>query len=128
MFDTIGGGEILLIFLVILLLFGPKKIPELAQSLGKGLREFRKAQQEFQQNLSKVVNDEDMKSLSQSINEIREGMTQSVQQLTSQINQATTSPALPAAAPPTAAAENQPPAPPAAGTTSPEQHPAPPAA
>src|SRR5271165_5101415 len=43
MFENIGGGEILLIMLVILIFFGPKKIPELAQSLGKGIRKFNDA-------------------------------------------------------------------------------------
>ncbi|MDP4197967.1 MAG: twin-arginine translocase TatA/TatE family subunit [Bacteroidota bacterium] len=43
MFENIGSGEILLILLVILIFFGPKKIPELAQSLGKGLRKFNDA-------------------------------------------------------------------------------------
>jgi len=43
MFENVGGGEILLILLVILIFFGPKKIPELAQSLGKGLRKFNDA-------------------------------------------------------------------------------------
>ncbi len=39
----IGTAEIIVIFLVILLLFGGKKLPELARSLGKGIREFKKA-------------------------------------------------------------------------------------
>jgi sec-independent protein translocase protein TatA len=43
MFENVGSGEILLIVLVILIFFGPKKIPELAQSLGKGLRKFNDA-------------------------------------------------------------------------------------
>lgn len=38
-----GTGEILIILLVILILFGGKKLPEFAQSLGKGIREFKKA-------------------------------------------------------------------------------------
>jgi sec-independent protein translocase protein TatA len=42
MFENIGAGEMLIIVLVILLLFGAKKIPELAQGLGKGIREFKK--------------------------------------------------------------------------------------
>jgi sec-independent protein translocase protein TatA len=41
--ENLGSGELLLIFLVILIFFGPKKIPELAGSLGKGLRKFREA-------------------------------------------------------------------------------------
>ena len=43
MFENVGSGEILLIVLVILIFFGPKKIPELAQSLGKGMRKFNDA-------------------------------------------------------------------------------------
>jgi sec-independent protein translocase protein TatA len=38
-----GSGEILVIMVVILILFGGKKLPEFAQSLGKGIREFKKA-------------------------------------------------------------------------------------
>lgn len=38
-----GSGEILVILVVILILFGGKKLPEFAQSLGKGIREFKKA-------------------------------------------------------------------------------------
>ena len=43
MFNNIGMPELLVIVFVILLLFGAKKLPELAQGLGKGLREFKKA-------------------------------------------------------------------------------------
>lgn len=39
----IGTGEILVILLIALILFGGKKLPEFAQSLGKGIREFKKA-------------------------------------------------------------------------------------
>lgn len=39
----IGSGEILVILVVVLILFGGKKLPEFAQSLGKGIREFKKA-------------------------------------------------------------------------------------
>lgn len=41
----IGTGELIVIFCVILLLFGGKKLPELARSLGKGIREFKQAMQ-----------------------------------------------------------------------------------
>lgn len=40
---SIGMPELILIFLVILLLFGSKRLPELARGLGKGIREFKKA-------------------------------------------------------------------------------------
>jgi sec-independent protein translocase protein TatA len=44
----VGGQELLLIFLIVVLLFGAKKIPELAKGLGNGIREFRKASSEIE--------------------------------------------------------------------------------
>ena len=49
---NIGMPELLLIFLFILIFFGAKKIPELAQGLGKGIREFRKAAREIQEEVT----------------------------------------------------------------------------
>ncbi len=43
---NLGPQELLLVFLIILLLFGAKKLPELAKGLGQALREFRKAAKE----------------------------------------------------------------------------------
>lgn len=43
MFGNLGSGELIIIVLVLLLLFGAKKIPELAQGLGKGMKEFKKS-------------------------------------------------------------------------------------
>ncbi len=42
-----GGGEIWIIFAIVLLIFGPKKIPELARGLGKGIKEFKKARDDI---------------------------------------------------------------------------------
>lgn len=53
MFGNLGTGEILLILLVVLIFFGAKKIPELAQGLGKGIREFRKAARDVQDEIEK---------------------------------------------------------------------------
>lgn len=53
MLGGIGAQELILIFLVILLLFGARKIPEIAQGLGKGMKEFRKAMKETQDELTK---------------------------------------------------------------------------
>lgn len=41
MFGGLGMGEMILIFLVVLLLFGAKRLPEIGSSLGKGIREFK---------------------------------------------------------------------------------------
>jgi len=57
----ISGPEIVIIFIVVLLLFGSKKIPELAKGLGKGMKEFKKAtediKKEIQDNSGGIVND-----------------------------------------------------------------------
>ena len=58
---NLGGGEIFLIILVILLFFGSKKIPELARGLGKGIREFKDATNNIQreiQDSAKSIKDE----------------------------------------------------------------------
>ena len=52
MFGNIGGTEIIIILLLVLVLFGAKKIPDLAQGLGKGIREFRKAAKDIQDDIS----------------------------------------------------------------------------
>ncbi|MGA9120935.1 MAG: twin-arginine translocase TatA/TatE family subunit [Bacteroidota bacterium] len=45
---NLGVPELLVILLIVLVFFGSKKIPELAQGLGKGIREFRKASRELE--------------------------------------------------------------------------------
>jgi sec-independent protein translocase protein TatA len=54
MLGGIGAQELILIFLVILLLFGARRIPEIASGLGKGLREFKKAMRETQNEIEKA--------------------------------------------------------------------------
>jgi TatA/E family protein of Tat protein translocase len=48
----IGGPELLIVLLVVLLVFGPRKIPEIARMMGKGMREFRRLSTEFQRELN----------------------------------------------------------------------------
>ena len=48
---SMGGWEIFLIIMVVLLLFGAKKIPELARGMGQGIREFKDATKEIKNNL-----------------------------------------------------------------------------
>jgi sec-independent protein translocase protein TatA len=50
---NLGAPEILVIALVVLVLFGAKKIPEFMQGLGKGVREFRKAARDIQDEIEK---------------------------------------------------------------------------
>ncbi|MGD1978548.1 MAG: twin-arginine translocase TatA/TatE family subunit [Akkermansiaceae bacterium] len=50
---TLGGQEMILIFLILLLLFGAKKLPQLARGIGKSVGEFRKAREEFEEEIRK---------------------------------------------------------------------------
>ena len=51
---SVGAGEILLIALIILLLFGGKKIPELMRGLGKGVRSFKEGMNEAKEEAQKI--------------------------------------------------------------------------
>jgi TatA/E family protein of Tat protein translocase len=53
----LGFSEMVIIFIVALLVFGPKKLPELGKSLGKGIREFRKATNELKSSWDEQVRD-----------------------------------------------------------------------
>ena len=48
----IGGWEVLVILFVVLLVFGPKRIPEVARGLGKGMRELRRISTDFQREIN----------------------------------------------------------------------------
>ena len=60
----LGTPEIILIAIVILVLFGAKKIPELMQGLGKGVREFKKASSDVQNDIKGDDKDENKKKSS----------------------------------------------------------------
>ncbi|MFU8893069.1 MAG: twin-arginine translocase TatA/TatE family subunit [Luteolibacter sp.] len=51
---TLGAQEMILIFLVILLLFGAKKLPDLARGIGKSMGEFKKARDEFEHEITRA--------------------------------------------------------------------------
>jgi len=55
---NLGGFEILLILAVVLLLFGAKKLPELAKGLGQGIREFKQATGGASESMRKIIEEE----------------------------------------------------------------------
>ena len=61
--DNIGGGELLLVFVVVLLFFGSKSIPEIAKSMGKATREFRNTMNDVRSEIETSMNVEEKKEL-----------------------------------------------------------------
>ena len=51
---ALGGQELIIIFILVLLLFGAKKLPELARGMGKSMGEFRKAKEEFEHEITRA--------------------------------------------------------------------------
>jgi len=59
--QNINGPEILLIFLIVLLLFGAKRLPDLFHSFGKSIREFKKATSEIEDDIRTAMDEEPKK-------------------------------------------------------------------
>lgn len=76
-FLNIGGGEFMVILMFILIFFGSKRIPELARSLGKGIREVKDATDSIKQEISGSVRDvereiyENRKNFSEEMDQVR---------------------------------------------------------
>ena len=63
----VGLPEVTVILILVLLIFGPKKLPELGKQLGKTLKSLKKASNEFQNEIDKVMNEEDKNESPKSI-------------------------------------------------------------
>jgi sec-independent protein translocase protein TatA len=63
MFGSLGIPELLLIFIVALIVFGPKKLPEIGRTLGKVIGEFKKATDDFKNTIEREVHVEELKQL-----------------------------------------------------------------
>ena len=70
----ISGAEIFVIFLIVLLLFGADKIPDIAKGLGKGIRQVKDATQEIKTEIQKSAKGKggDTKSISDQIDKVKE--------------------------------------------------------
>lgn len=67
MFGSLGVGELVLIFIVILIVFGPRRIPEIGRTLGKALGEFRKATDDLKNTIEREVRLEELKQITPSV-------------------------------------------------------------
>ena len=61
MFGSLGMGELLVIFVIALIFFGPRRLPELGRSLGKSLAEFKRASNELRSTLEEEIRLEEQK-------------------------------------------------------------------
>lgn len=59
MFGSIGGPELIVILVVALLIFGPRKLPELGRTLGKGMADLRRASHDLKSTLDREIHLED---------------------------------------------------------------------
>jgi sec-independent protein translocase protein TatA len=62
MFGSIGMPELIVIFFLALIIFGPRKLPELGRSLGKSLNEFKRASNELRSSLEEEIRVEEQRS------------------------------------------------------------------
>jgi sec-independent protein translocase protein TatA len=60
--ESIGGPEMMLVFLIVLVLFGGKKLPEFARGAGKAIREFKKAASGVEEEFKRALEEEDKKT------------------------------------------------------------------
>jgi Tat protein translocase TatB subunit len=60
-FGSIGGPEVILLFIAALLLFGPRRLPEIGRTLGKTVADFRRATNDFRMNLEREVRMDELK-------------------------------------------------------------------
>ncbi len=61
MFGSIGMPELIIIFVIALIIFGPRKLPELGRSLGKSIAEFKRASNELKSTLEEEIRLEEQK-------------------------------------------------------------------
>lgn len=75
MFGSIGVPELILIFIVALLLFGPRKLPDIGRSLGKAMGEFRRASNDLRRSLEEEVAADELKAAGREVRAAADELT-----------------------------------------------------
>lgn len=83
MFGSIGGYEVVFILALALLLFGPRKLPEIGRTLARTLSEFRKATHEFRSGLEQEIEVEKMKEARETLDSTAQDVNSTVENLAS---------------------------------------------
>ncbi|MFQ6083801.1 MAG: TatA/E family twin arginine-targeting protein translocase [Candidatus Aminicenantia bacterium] len=69
MFGNIGFPEIIIILIIALLIFGPKKLPEIGRSIGRALSEFRKTSNEIKTKIEEEIQAEEFQEIKKELDE-----------------------------------------------------------
>jgi len=77
MFGSIGFPELIVILSIALLVFGPKKLPEVGRSIGRALREFRKTSDEIKERIEEEIQADEFRDMEKSIKSEYDTMTSS---------------------------------------------------
>ncbi len=67
MFGNIGFPELLIILIIALLIFGPKKLPEVGRNIGRAIKEFRRASDELREKIEEEIKAEDLRNLQEEL-------------------------------------------------------------
>jgi sec-independent protein translocase protein TatA len=89
MFGSIGPMELILIFVIALLVFGPKKLPEIGRSVGKALREFKKTSDEIKGRIEEEIEASEIKDIRKDIQSGVDGIKSEVKSFTDDITKDT---------------------------------------
>jgi TatA/E family protein of Tat protein translocase len=76
MFGNIGLPEMLVILAIALLIFGPKKLPEVGRSIGKAMREFKKSTEEIKARFEDEIRADDFKTIQDDIKDIKKDLSE----------------------------------------------------
>ncbi len=91
MFGTLGMPELILIFVVALLLFGPRKMPQIGRSIGRAMGEFRRASNDFKRTIEEEVAAEDIRGVERDLKQtVAEGRAALSGEAASQTNPSST--------------------------------------
>jgi len=74
MFGNIGLPELMIIMIVALLVFGPKKLPEIGRTIGKAVREFKKSTDEIKDKFEEQIRVEEFKSLKDDLRDLKKDL------------------------------------------------------
>ena len=80
MFGSLGGAEILMVLVLALLLFGPRRLPQIGRTIGRAMSEFRKATQEFKSSLDHEVEFEKVRDIQSGLQSAGRDISQAVNQ------------------------------------------------